>query len=198
MISNLFGTIKYKNEKSIILNVNNVGYEIFIALPFLEKLKIGQEKEFFTYLYVREDLMVLYGFENQNEKKFFELLISVSGVGPKSALQTLSIAKLSEIKKAILRDDPSLLKKVSGIGTKTAERIVVELKNKLDDLPIEKGEAINLAVGGQAGAFEALQSLGYNPQEIRDVLKQIPSEIENENEIIKSVLKLIGKKRCSV
>ena len=137
MIAYLVGTIKYKGSKSIILNVNNVGYEIFVIEPVLEKVKLDEEKDFFVHTYVREDALSLYGFESPEEKRFFELLISISGVGPKSALQTLSIARLSEIKKAILRDDPSLLKKVSGIGTKTAERIVVELKNKLNDFSDE-------------------------------------------------------------
>lgn len=193
MISYLIGAIKYKNSRSLTLNVNNVGYEIFASEPVLEKAKIDEEKEFFIHTYVREDALNLYGFETQEEKKFFELLISISGVGPKSALQTLSIAKLSEIKKAILRDDPSLLKKVSGIGTKTAERIVVELKNKLDDIPVGKGEKVDLTSGGQAGAFEALQGLGYSAQEVRDVLKHIPSDIEDEDQIIKEAFKLLGK-----
>lgn len=192
MISHLSGTIKYKGEKSITLDVNGVGYEIFIPAPFLEKIKLGEKSDFFTHLYLREEAMELYGFKTSEEKQFFELLISISGVGPKSALQVLSIARLSEIKKAILRDDPSLLRKVSGIGQKTAERIVVELKNKLQDLSIGD-EKIGLS-GVGAGAFDALQGLGYSGQEIRKVLRQIPAEIEDENEIIKQALKLLGKK----
>jgi len=195
MISYLFGKIKYKDNKSITLEINGVGYEVFVSEPILEKLKVDENKEFFISSYVREDTFSLYGFETQEEKIFFELLISVSGVGPKSALQTLSIAKLSEIKKAILRDDPSLLKKVSGIGTKTAERIVVELKNKLDNILIDRNEKIDLTSDGQTGAFEALQSLGYSAQEIRNALRKVPNETENEDEIIKQVLKLLGKNR---
>lgn len=193
MISHLSGTIKYKNIKSITLIVNGVGYEIFVSQPILEKLKIGENKEFFTHLHVREDVMELYGFLTQDEKKFFELLLSVSGIGPKSALSVLSIAKLTEIKKAILRDDPSLLRKVSGIGQKIAERIVVELKNKLEDLPLGD-EKINLSATG-SGAFEALQGLGYSAQEVRDALRQVPENIESEDEIIKVALKALGKKK---
>ncbi|MFH1610899.1 MAG: Holliday junction branch migration protein RuvA [Patescibacteria group bacterium] len=193
MISYLIGKIKYNSNKSLTLLVGNVGYEISVSEPVLDKIKIDQEKEFFIHTYVREDALNLYGFESQEEKRFFELLISISGVGPKSGLQTLSIAKLSEIKKAILRDDPSLLKKVSGIGTKTAERIVVELKNKLGDIPVGKGEKIDLTSGGQAGAFEALQGLGYSAHEVRDVLKQISADIEDEDQIIKEAFKFLGK-----
>jgi Holliday junction DNA helicase RuvA len=193
MISYLTGTIKNKNIKSVTLIVNDIGYEIFVSQPVLEKLKVGENKEFFTHLHVREDAMELYGFLTQDEKKFFELLISVSGIGPKSALSVLSIAKLMEIKKAILRGDPSLLRKVSGIGQKIAERIVVELKNKLEDLPLGD-EKINLSATG-SGAFEALQGLGYSAQEVRDALRQVPENIENEDEMIKVALKALGKKK---
>lgn len=194
MISFLKGKIINKNSKTVTLDVNGVGYEIACILPVLEKIKLEQEKSFFCHLYVREDALNLYGFEKIEEKQFFELLISISGVGPKSALQTLSIAKISEIKTVILRGDPSLLKKVSGIGQKTAERIVVELKNKLDDLPVGKGEKINLANSG-AEAFEALQGLGYSPVEIRRALQHIPHNIKDEDEIIKMALKELGKKK---
>ena len=130
MIAHLSGQVKFKNDKSLTLDVNGVGYELKISALVLEKVKVNEPKDFFTHLYVREDSLELYGFESLDEKKFFELLISVSGVGPKSAMQVLSIAKLSEIKKAVLRSDPSLLRKVSGIGKKIAERIVIDLKNK--------------------------------------------------------------------
>jgi Holliday junction DNA helicase RuvA len=193
MISFLAGTIKQKNAKSVTLAVAGVGYEIFLGQLALEKIKIGEEREFFCHLHVREDAMELYGFASADEKKFFELLISVSGVGPKSAMAVLAVAKLSEIQKAILRGDPTLLRKVSGIGQKTSERIVVELKNKLEDMPVS-GEKIDLSFGSN-GAFEALQSLGYSSEEVRLALRGVPPEIENENEIIKLVLKNLGKKK---
>ncbi len=193
MISFLAGIIKQKNEKSATLLVGGVGYEIFLSQLVLEKIKVGETKEFFTHLQVREDAMELYGFETAEEKKFFELLISVSGVGPKSAMAVLAVAKLSEIKKAILRGDPSLLRKVSGIGQKTSERIVVELKNKLDEFSLGD-EKINLSATG-SGAFEALLSLGYSADEVRAVLRHVPPEIEDENEIIRLALKVLGKRK---
>ena len=193
MIAHLSGQVKFKNDKSLTLDVNGVGYELKISALVLEKVKVNEPKDFFTHLYVREDSLELYGFESLDEKKFFELLISVSGVGPKSAMQVLSIAKLSEIKKAVLRNDPSLLRKVSGIGQKIAERIVIDLKNKLEDLPLAD-EKINLGATG-SGAFEALQTLGYSAGEVREALRQIPVEVENENEIIKQALKNLGKNK---
>ncbi|HPI67082.1 MAG TPA: Holliday junction branch migration protein RuvA [bacterium] len=192
MISLLTGTVKHKNERSLILEVNSVGYEIFVPTIILEKTKIDEMLILFTHLHVREDALELYGFTTVEEKIFFNLLISVSGVGPKSALSVLSLAKMEEIKKAILRGDPSLLRKVSGIGQKTAERIVVELKNKLDQLPMGK-EKIDLSVA-DAGAFEALMSLGYSPAEVREALRQIAPEIKDENEIIKQALKKMVRK----
>jgi len=191
MISFLSGTIKNKNSKTITLDVNGVGYEIAMTQPVLEKIKVNDKKEIFCYLYVREDALDLYGFNLPEEKKFFELLISISGVGPKSALQTLAIAKLSEIKQAVLRGDPTLLRKVSGIGQKTAERIVIELRNKLDDLPVGD-EKINLSASGSE-AFDALQGLGYSASEVRTALRQVSPEIDDEDEIIKSALKLLGR-----
>ena len=192
MIGYVKGTIISKSAKAFLIQVGGVGYEVFVSLPLLEKTKIGSSLELYCYTYVREDMLHLYGFSDLEEKGFFELLISVSGVGPKSALQTLAIAKISEIKKAILRGDPSLLKKVSGIGTKTAERIVVELKNKLDELPIS-GE-VDLSTSG-SGAFDALETLGYSTGEIRDAMRQVPVEIEDDDEIIKQILKILGKNK---
>ena len=192
MINYLKGTIQFKNLKSITLNVNDVGYELFVSNNTLSKVKLGDKKDFFCYLKVSENAMELYGFETVEEKDFFELLLSVSGVGPKSALQTLSIAKINEIKAAILNSDASLLKNVSGIGQKTAERIVVELKNKIKDVILPNGKNISAS---SSSAFEALKGLGYSVSEIRETLKHIPNDITNEDEIIKFALKSLGKNK---
>lgn len=192
MISLLTGTIKLKGLKSATIDIHGLGFEVFLPQLTLEKIKIGQTATYYTHLQVREDALELYGFETLAEKNFFELLISVSGVGPKSALSVLSIAKLEEIKKAILRDDPTLLRKVSGIGQKTAERIVVELKNKLADLVVGN-ERIDLSTAN-SGAFDALMTLGYSAAEVREALRKLPKDINDENEIIKQTLKMLGKK----
>ncbi len=192
MISLLTGTIKLKSFKSATIDIHGLGFEVFLPQLILEKIKIGQMATYYTHLQVREDALELYGFETLPEKNFFELLISVSGVGPKSALSVLSIAKLEEIKKAILRDGPTLLRKVSGIGQKTAERIVVELKNKLSDLAVGS-ERIDLSTADN-GAFDALMTLGYSASEVREALRKLPKDINDENEIIKQTLKMLGKK----
>ncbi len=192
MISYLKGQIKNKNQRSLTLDINNIGYEIFLPLSFLERLKIGEVKEFFCHLHVRQDVMELYGFETIEEKNFFELLITISGVGPKSALQVLTIAKINEIKKAIVHGDPTLLRKVSGIGQKTADRIIVELKDKLENLALSEQDI--KSINDDHGVFEALQGLGYSEREVREVMRRISTNLTDENETIKQALKMLGKR----
>ncbi len=192
MLSFLAGIVKFKNSKSLVLENQGVGFEVFVPLPLWEITSPGDRCELFCHLHVREDLLELYGFISLEEKNFFELLLSVSGVGPKSALQVLNIAKVVELQKAILRGDPTLLRQVSGIGQKIAERIVVELKNKMDSFNLSS-ETVNLA-SGSTGVFEALQSLGYSLIEIRAALTKVSPELSDENEIIKQTLKQLGRK----
>lgn len=192
MISYLQGKILSKNVKNIILLVNNIGYKIFVRPAMLGKIKLDDEVELYTYLKHADDSMSLYGFETKDELQFFELLISISGVGPKSALGVLEVAKLGDIKKAILRDDPALLYKVSGIGKKTAERIVVELKNKLDAMPGLETEMSLADI--DTDAFDALVGLGYTERDVRDALRQLPEETEKMENKIKEGLKILGRK----
>ena len=113
MITYLKGTILAKQPKFIILLVNSIGYKIFALQTFLKKIKLNQELELYTHLRHTEDNMSLFGFATQEELQFFELLLTISGVGPKSAMGILEAAKLTDVKRAILRDDPSILYKVS-------------------------------------------------------------------------------------
>lgn len=191
MISYLKGTILNKNAKSITLLVNQIGYRVFVIQTLIQKLKTDQEIELYTHLRHKEDSMDLYGFKTKEELEFFELLLTISGVGPKSALGILEVATLSNIKKAILRDDPSILYKVSGVGRKTAERIVVELKNKLDSLPASEKE-ISLD-DSDTEAFDALLGLGYPERDVRQAIKQIPEDISKTEDKVKKALKFLGK-----
>ncbi|PIT93549.1 Holliday junction branch migration protein RuvA, partial [Candidatus Falkowbacteria bacterium CG10_big_fil_rev_8_21_14_0_10_43_11] len=122
MLSFLRGKILNKSQNFVILEVNNIGYQVFINAGMYADLNIGQEAEFYLYHNVREDADDLYGFKDFAELEFFKLLLSVSGVGPKSALGILGLASVTDIKESIGAGDPSLLNKVSGIGKKTAER----------------------------------------------------------------------------
>lgn len=191
MIAYIKGTIILKNERFIILENNDIGYQIFSTEMILNSVKEGDKIELFVHQQVKEDTLDLYGFTNIEELDFFKHLLSISGVGPRSALAVLSIAKLDDIKQAIFKGDPSLLKKVSGIGQKTAERIVVELKNKINALKTASGE---IAQGVGDEVIDALEALGYKPHVIRQALSQLPEGIEQVQDKIKAILKIINKK----
>lgn len=193
MISYLFGKIKYKNEKFVILDVNGVGYQVFISPSTFEK--IGEQKEIalYTNLHVTENVLELYGFLSVEELEFFEQLLTVTGVGPKSALNIMSAGKIEEIKKAIIHGDPSILTKVSGIGQKTAERLILELKNKIS-IETEEGGKINLESIGDHEAITALVKLGYTAAEAREVLRDVDEKVTKVEERVKEALKLLGRK----
>lgn len=188
MIAYLKGKIINKTQKSIILEVEDIGYEIFLPEKILFKIKINEDDKFYIYHKQREDSQELYGFKDLESREFFKQLISVSGVGPKSALNVMSIADVPNLKEAIMSGNAEMFQKVSGIGTKTAERIIVELKNKFGALS-NQGE-----VGSNSQLdeiFEALSSLGFSDDEIRNVYNQIPKDLKNTSDKIKAALKLL-------
>lgn len=171
------------------LEVNGIGYQIFVSNLWLETIKEGQEIQVFTYLYFREDVIELYGFQNQEEQEFFKQLKSITGIGPKSALGILSLGGLNEIKSSIVNDEIDYLTKVSGIGRKTAERIIFELKNKIKNL---EGKIIEKS--GKLQVKEALANLGYKNREIENVLDKIPKAAEKVEDKIRHALKFLGKR----
>lgn len=189
MIAHITGKIIDTNERFLIVETNGIGYKIFVSADALSSLSIGQEASLYTYLAVREDALDLYGFRTSEERIFFEMLLSVSGIGPKSALSILSITAIDTLKKAIATGDTGYLTKVSGIGRKTAEKIVIELRDKLkahiDDA--------NTNLRGDHDAIDALKALGYSQNEARDALKDIPVEL-TINEKIKEALKRLNGK----
>ena len=160
MIGSIKGKISHKSGNYIILETSGVGYKVFVPQALLLTLKLNQELSLVTHTYVREDQLTLYGFQTLPELEFFELLLTVSGVGPKSALAIMSLAGIDMLKSAIASGDATVFKKVSGIGQKTAERVIVELKEKLKD------EAATGPFAQQhSDAVDALLSLGYSQQE---------------------------------
>ncbi len=184
MIGYLRGRIIDQDLKSVILDVSGVGYKIFTNTAILDSKK-AQDFEFWTYLAVRENAMDLYGFTTKEELSFFELLITVSGIGPKSASSILSIASVGNIRNAIISGDTSHLTKVSGIGKKNAEKIVLELKDKLTGF--EGGAEMS----GDVDVIEALKALGYGEREAREALKKV-SGTTDTSEKIKKALKLLS------
>ena len=192
MIAYLKGKIIFKNEKFIILLSGGVGYKVFMLSC---QNKIDDETEFFTYLNVKEDSLTLYGFMSYQELELFEHLISISGIGPKAGLGILSLADAETVKIAIAKGDSSILTRVSGIGKKTAERVVLELRNKFsniegDEVLQKKSKEIN----DHTDAIEALVGLGYSPSEAKKAIAEIPAEIKDVSERIKMALKELGKR----
>ena len=189
MISSLEGTIEFKGEKFTIVNVAGVGYKVFLGADTLNKIpEKGGKIKLWTHQYVREDAEELYGFLNFAELQFFEMLIAVSGIGPKGALSILGMAPLDTLKKAIAAGDTSYLTRVSGIGRKTAEKVVLELREKMAGKGV-RGEAPELKE--EADALDALMALGYSPKEAREALFKVPAEIIGAVRRVKEALKRI-------
>lgn len=195
MISYLKGKIKYKSLDFIIIDVNSVGYEVFIGADLLKGLSVGNEVEIFTHQYVREDRLDLYGFKSREDLEFFKKLIAISGIGPKSALGIFAVASIPEIKKAIIHGDPSILTKVSGIGRKTAEKIILELKESIDISEEEsaEGEARQATKQLDQEAVNALVHLGYSRNEARDALQSVSPDVNRVEDRIKEALRALGK-----
>ncbi len=190
MIKYLKGKIFKKDKKSLILLINNIGYKVFLNEKELENIKIDSEKEYYIYTNVKEDILDLYGFKTEKELDFFEKLIAISGIGPKSALNILSLTSLNNLKHAITSGDPSLLQQVSGIGKKTAERLVVELKEKII---MELSEKIPITEDNKQ-VKEALISLGYKEKEAREAVQELKDDKIDLGHKIKQALQFINKK----
>ena len=190
MINYLKGKVFKKNKKSLILLINGVGYKVFLNEKKLENIKIDSEKEYYIYTNVKEDILDLYGFKTEKELDFFEKLISVSGIGPKSALNILSLTSLNNLKHAITSGNPSLLQQVSGIGKKTAERLVVELKEKII---IDLSEKVPITEDNKQ-VKEALISLGYKEKEAQEAVQELKDDKADLGHKIKQSLQFINKK----
>lgn len=190
MISKLDGKIVYVSEKFLVINVVGVGYKVSPTSDILTTAKIDNDISLWIYTAVRENAIELYGFRNMDELSFFELLLDVSGIGPRSALGILGIAPIETLRRAIATGDTTYLNKVSGIGKKTAEKIIVELRDKFamyKDDSLSDGE-----IRDEEDVLEALKSLGYSQNEARDALKKISNETKGANARIKEALRLLS------
>lgn len=197
MIAHLTGNLKGVGEDSIILDVNGVGYEIFVALPSLEKLK-NQEGTLSLLIQtiVREESITLFGFLTPQEKQIFLRLLSVSGIGPKVALNILSGISSESLIKAIHREDLGRLTSIPGIGKKTAERLIVELKDKLFALLGTSAEQIEKSLNKSISPdlLSALTNLGYNRFEIEKKLEKMNwNESLNFQQKLKESLQILSK-----
>jgi Holliday junction DNA helicase RuvA len=187
MIGSLEGIIKWKDERMLILDVGGVGYAVFATPALQSALAIGDRAFLFTHLAVREDALDLYGFLEHDELTLFRLLIGISGIGPKSALNVLALADRSTLIHAIQKGEAAYLTKVSGIGKKLAEKIILELRDKVAgwDTPHTSSSA-------ESDALDALEALGYLPKDTRDIVRALASDLHTSEDIIRRALQVLG------
>ncbi len=186
MIGYLKGALLAARAGSAIVDVGGVGYRVAMTRETLAAIKTAKQATLWTYLAVRENALDLYGFTAKEELEFFELLLTVPGIGPKSALAVLDIAPTSTLRSAIASGNASYLTNVAGIGKKTAEKIVLELRDKVG----AKGEGGALA--GDEEALQAMRSLGYTQAEARDALRKVPPTFEKAPERLREALRIIS------
>lgn len=196
MISYIIGEIKYIGEDNFVLENNNIGYFINSSFNTIKTLEINNEFKIFTKMNVREDDISLFGFSSKDELEVFELLTSVSTIGPKNAIAILSTLNVDKIKLAIVNNDIDTLTKAKGIGKKTASRIILELVDKVkkmainDDISISNPDIDNITSNGEIEvAREALLNLGYQRNSIDKVLASLKDSDLSLEEIIKESLK---------
>lgn len=185
MIGYLKGIIQAKQTRYILINVNNVGYKVFVSTSLYTELDNKAEIELFIYTNVKEDDIALYGFKKNSELQLFEKLISISGIGPRLGLDILG-SPIYIIQNAILNNDPKLLTQIKGIGKKTAERVILELKNKIDlsdfgDLPNVSSQDSQI----DNDIITALEGLGYEKYQIIKKLQDLPEGLKTPEEKIK-------------
>lgn len=195
MIAFLKGKVEFKTNSYIVMDVNGIGFKVFMTESSIQSIEKEQDIKVFTYMRVMEDDMSLYGFLNNEELAMFELLISVGGIGAKSAIAILSNIEPSAFALAVITDDVSKLKKLPGIGPKTAQRIILELKDKIkSEQALEDSSDIKEKIvidNNTQDAIDALQVLGYNRKSIEKALEGLDTKDMSVEEIIKQGLKLL-------
>ena len=185
MIAHIRGIISEKFGNSIIVDVAGVGYEMIVPTPDFENVTLGEEKKFFTYHAVRENSEELYGFSSLAAKKIFELLISVQGIGPKAGIAILSLAEAEEVRNAIANADTAFISKASGVGKKSAERVIVDLRDKVG-IPSRYGATETNATANETEvdeALDALIALGFPLKEASKALEGVDKSLSVEERI---------------
>ena len=185
MIAHLRGKIEEKFGNFLIVDVNGVGYEIAVPTPDFEAVNLGEEKKFYTYHAVRENAEELYGFSSLAAKKIFELLISVQGIGPKAGIAILSLAEAEEVRNAIANADAAFISKASGVGKKSAERVIVDLRDKVG-IPSHYGATetkFATATVASDEALDALIALGFPLKEATAALEKVDPTLSVEERV---------------
>ena len=196
MFAHFDGIVAEKNADSIVLDVNGVGYLLFVSGATLSMAPaVGERMKLYSALNVREDAMELFGFYSREEKRMYERLKGVSGVGSRTALQILSSMSVRDLSLALVAGDANALTRVPGIGRKTAQRLVLELKDKVEDSQLTGSAAISpgsAASGPEAEAVAALVALGYSASEAARAVSRYAGQTEKSDELIFMALKSLG------
>jgi len=195
------GMLEYKHNDYIVVEASGIGYKIYTSLSTIQNIEpIGKEVKVYTYLYVREDVMSLYGFLTQEELGMFELLLGVSGVGPKAALSVISSMSPSKFGLAVITDDFKSLTKAQGVGSKMAQRIILELKDKIKKMELignysDKDETVNEKENNSrfSEAISALVVLGYTASEASKAVAAVYKEDMDLESVIKNALKTLAR-----
>ncbi len=187
MIAHIAGKITEKFENSVIVDVHGVGYELIISAPDAESVTLDDEIKFYTYHAVRENAEELYGFSSLAAKRLFQMLISVNGIGPKAAMSILSLSTPEEVRNAIANDDIAFIAKASGVGKKSAERVIVDLRDKVG-LPSHYGRseaftAPTVIKGPEDEALDALIALGFPLKEATAALADVDPNLSVEERV---------------
>ena len=188
MIHSLSGKLKHVGLSHIVIDVGGVGYKVHIPITQNKLPQIGETLSVFTHLHAKEGGIDLYGFSTEEDLDLFEKLVSVSGVGPKSAMAILSVASADKLKMAIASGEPDLLQRSSGVGRKTAERIIVELRDKVD---VVGDSSMSGLAESDRDVQEALLGLGYQKRKIEEALRGIDPSLTDVRDRLKEALKKI-------
>ena len=181
MIAHVRGKISEKFNGSIIIDVNGLGYELFVSVVDFDLVNLGESVKFYTYHHVREQSEELFGFSTLSAKKIFEMLISVQGVGPKAALAILSLGNVETVRNAIANSNAGFIQKASGVGKKTADRVVVDLHENGNEI-IENNQ-----LNSSDEAVEALMALGYTLADASEALKNIDTDLSTAERVTKAL-----------
>lgn len=189
MIAMLQGIVELRDDPYVIIAVGGVGYKVYATLDVLSTIRVGEEAKVFTYTHVREDILNLYGFSSFSDLKLFEKLLSVSGIGPKTAIGVFSLGKSSDIISAIISGNVAFFSAVPRLGKKNAQKIIIELKSKIGST-----EDLDLSEGADSmDVVTALKSFGYSQKEAEGALAAIKEQGGNTEEKIRLALKYLGK-----
>lgn len=191
MIGFLRGEVVARDDPHIVIDVNGVGYKVVVANGVLSNIEKNGKVKLFVYTHVREDAISLFGFLDSLDLKLFEQLISVSGIGPKTAMNIFSIGSREEVVQAIITSDVSFFVGVPRLGKKNAQKIIIELKSKLGS--IEDLDLSKMDVKENSEVIAALKSFGFSSREALEALKNIKGEGESTEEKIRMALKYLGK-----